>query len=84
MQCTPDRCFWWKELKYITFPGSKVSRTDCGMCNMAYEYKNIFTVQLKFSDKKTQETKVFTCKAITFIYMNHTVNLILFTQLVSG
>jgi hypothetical protein len=45
---------------YIASPGSKVSRNDCRLWNMSYEYKSICTVQLKFSHKKTQENIVVT------------------------
>jgi hypothetical protein len=66
-------------LHYIAFHGFRVSQNDCRMWNVSYKYKNICTVQLKFSHKKTQENTVVTYEAIkryihTCMYMN-TVNL---------
>jgi hypothetical protein len=51
-------------LHYIAFPGSIVSQNDCRMWNMLYKYKNICTVQPKFSHKKIQENTMVTHEAI--------------------
>jgi hypothetical protein len=53
----------------IAFPGSKVRQNDCRMWNMSHKYKNIYTVQLKFSRKKTQWFHVRLFKN-TSIYMS--------------
>jgi hypothetical protein len=47
----------------LTFPGSQISQNDCRMWNMQYKYKNMCTVQLKFSHKKPNKT-VITHKTI--------------------
>jgi hypothetical protein len=51
-------------LRCIPFPGFKVNHNDCRIWNVSYKYKNLLTVQLKFSHKKTQENKVVTHKDI--------------------
>jgi hypothetical protein len=49
---------------HITFAGSRVSQNDCTMWIMSYKYKNICTVQLKLSLKKTRERTEVTHKAV--------------------
>jgi hypothetical protein len=42
-----------QSLHYIASPGSRVRQNDCRMWNVSYKYKNMYTVQLKFSHKET-------------------------------
>jgi hypothetical protein len=56
-------------LQYITlhciaFPWFIVSQNHSRMWNMSYKWKTICTVQLKFTQKKTQENTVVTHEAI--------------------
>jgi hypothetical protein len=70
-------------LHCIAFLGSKVSQNDCGMWNMSYKYKNIHTVQLKFSHKITQLLHLRLFKN-TAIYIHPHCQLILFTLPLNG
>jgi hypothetical protein len=68
-------------LHYNAFPGSKVSQNDWMMWNMSYTYKNICTVQLKFSHKNSQKYTVVTHMAIQkCIHIHQYCQLMLLTQ----
>jgi hypothetical protein len=70
-------------LHYTAFPGSKVSQNDCRIWNMSYKYKNICTVQLMFSYKKTQWLHMRLFKN-TSTYVHQYCQLTLVTQPLNG
>jgi hypothetical protein len=84
LHCSALHCI---ALHCIAFPGSRVSQNDCRMWNMPYKYKNIGTVQLKFSHTKKQENTVVTHMRLfknTSTYIHQYCRLTLFTQPLDG
>jgi hypothetical protein len=67
-----NRCVYYITLHCIAFHGSKARQNDCRMWNMSHKYKNICTVQLQFSHKKTKENTVVTHEAIEKYIHIHT------------